>query len=109
MELEIIEEHPVTFVELKEKLETLKKSQELSFRAKRTVEYLGKFAKESLKEQKEKKEKLQALELARLKEKHIVKILDVAPEDADSLKAVLSSESITIKQEDMQKVLECVK
>ena len=108
-EIEIVEEMPLTLAEVRDKLEALKKSQELSFRAKKASEYLGKFAKETQKEIKAAKEKLQGLDIVRLKDKHIVKILDLHPEDLESLKVILSAENISIKPEDLQKVLECVK
>ena len=55
------------------------------------------------------RQKLQALDILRLKEKHIVKLLDLMPEDLESLKIIFAGEDLTLKQEDLQKVLECLR
>ncbi len=108
-EIEMLEEAPLTLVEVREKLENMKKGQDLSFRGNRTHGYVTKFAKGKQAEVEEMKKKLKALDIVRLKDRHIAKIIDICPEDPETLKAILSGESITVKQEDLQKVLECVK
>lgn len=109
-EIQIIKEEPLTLSELKVKLEqTKKRDKELSFKAKKTMDYLNIFANTPDKKIKETKKKLQDLDISRLKERHIVKILDISPQDLDSLKIILSGENITLKQEDLQRILECLK
>ena len=54
------------------------------------------------------KKKIEELNISRLKERHIVKLIDVMPKDIDSLKMILSGESLTLKEEDYQKLLEAL-
>jgi len=109
VEIEIIEENSLTMTELKEKLQDIKKSQELSFRGNKTLDYLNNFTKLSAKQVNEIKEKLKSLDIIRLKDKHIVKIIDIMPQDLESLKTILTQDNITVKAEELEKVLECLK
>ena len=109
-EIETIEEKPVTLTDVKMLLEKIeKRDKELNEKAKKTVEYVNKINKKTEKDIKEVRSKLDKLDMIRLKGRHIVKIMDIMPYDADSLKALFSSEPITLKQEDIQKILECLK
>lgn len=108
-ELEVIEEMPLTMAELKEKLQSIKKSQDLSFRGNKTMEYINNFVKISAKQVNEIKAKIKELDIIRLKDKHISKIIDIMPQDAENLKTVLVQDNITVKPEDLEKLLECLK
>lgn len=107
-EIEVIKETPIAMVELKEKLTQLKKHHDLSFRATKTLEYLNNFATKKQKEIEEAKKKLQELNILRLKESHIIKILDLQPKDPETLKAILANENVTLKPEELKKVVECI-
>ncbi|MFH1376956.1 MAG: hypothetical protein ABIH25_04960 [Candidatus Woesearchaeota archaeon] len=105
--MEIIKETPLCLPEMKEKLEIFKKrDKELNFRAKKVEGYLNHATK--IKDYKEFKKDLESLELSRLKEKHTALIINICPKDEDSLKTILSSENLTLKKEDMTKILEVV-
>lgn len=103
-QIKIIEERPLTLPEVKVIIE--KKE---SLRIKKTLDYINKFTKQKPKQVKELKDKIKNLGLTRLKDKTIAKIIDLKPEDKDSLKMILSQENLTIKQEDLQKILGCLK
>lgn len=108
--IEIIEEKPLTMVETRELLSQIeKRDKELPTRTQKTKEYLNKFAKLSIKEVNELKEKLLKLNITRLKERTIAKLIDVNPKDIDSLRTILTAENLTLKQEDLQKIVECLK
>ena len=108
--LEIIEEEPLTMVDVKEELIKIeKREKELTVRASKANEYLTKFVKIDKKTSDDLKEKLHKLEILRLKDKHITKIIDVQPEDIDSLKALFAGDNLTFKQEELEKVLACIK
>tara|TARA_Y100000310_G_C20700699_1_gene829582 strand:+ start:1312 stop:1659 length:348 start_codon:yes stop_codon:yes gene_type:complete len=109
-EIEVIRESPLTRAEVTERMKAIKKNcDELSFRATKTHEYLEVFGKADLKTAKALREGLEKLEIQRLKERHIAKLVEIAPEDGDSIKAILSSENITLKQDDLQKIVDCLK
>ncbi len=106
-EIEVMQETPLTMKELMEKLNDVKKrDKELGFRAKKTLDYLASFVEKKQKE--DLKKALVELGIPRLKEKHIVKITDINPGDIDSLKALLVGENLTLKQEDLKRILECL-
>lgn len=106
-ELKIINENPISMMDTHAKLKEIKKnSEELSFRAQKCEEYLKLFAKN--KKATELYKKVEGLEIPRIKDRHIIKIIDLMPEDLDSLKIVMSGELLTITDEDMKKILEVI-
>ncbi len=108
--LELIDEQPLTMVEVNEELDKIeKRDKELTIRAKKAKEYLNKFAEGKGKEVEELKKKIKDLNIPRLKDNHIAKIIDIKPKDVDGLKSIFGGEEISFKQEDLQKVLECIK
>lgn len=108
-EIEIVSEKPLILPEVKEMLAEIKKNAELGFRANKTTEYTELFVKQKPSEAADIKKKLEELNIMRLKDKVIAKIIDLAPTDAESLKMILATENITVKQEDLGKILECLK
>jgi DNA-directed RNA polymerase subunit F len=109
--IEIIEETPLTLVEMKERLAKVeKRDKELNFRATKTKEYLNTFTKnEELKKSEELKNKIKELNIPRLKDRQIVKIVDIMPQDMDGLKIIFVGENITVKNEDLEKILQVIK
>lgn len=106
---EIISEIPIPLIEVKRKLEEVKKrDEELSFRGKKTEEYLKSIKTKDKKVEDIRKE-LETLDIIRLKPRTIIKIIDLLPQDADSLKLILSGENITLKKEDVDKIIAAVK
>src|SRR3989344_2855342 len=108
-EIEIVSEKPLTLPEVKEMIVEVKKNGELGFRANKTIEYTELFVKQKPSETAEMKKKIEELNIMRLKDKVITKIVDLMPADAESLKMILATENITVKQEDLVKILECLK
>ncbi len=109
-EIEINKETPLTYSEVKTKLDKIKKiTPELGFRAKKAQEFLEAFAKDTPKQTEALKEKLNNLNIQRLKEKHVAQLINIHPEDEDSIKAILSSDNLTLKQEDVKKIVDCLK
>lgn len=105
-DLKVLNERALTLSELKDKLETIeKRDKELSFRANKTKEYLNSFSTKKFKEMEALKKKIEELNVPRLKDRHIAKIIDIAPKDYDSIKLLLSGEAITVKEEDLKKIL----
>ncbi len=109
-DLKILNERPISSIELKEKIGAIKKrDKELTKKALKTEEYLNVFVKMKPKEAEEIKKKIINLNISRLRDRHIVKILDIMPKDLESLKLLFTGENITIKQEDLTKILEVIK
>ena len=98
-------ETPMTAVEVKETLEKIKaKEGELNYRAGKTFEYLEQFAKLGPKKAKELYEKLQKLAIPRVKEQHIVKLIDVMPKTAKDVKTVLQGYAVTVTNDNLDKI-----
>ena len=106
----LIAERPITMVELAEDLEKLEKDEkELNFRSNKTKTYLSHFAKISFKDVKEITKKIKKLEIPRLKDRQIVKVIDILPKDIDDLRMVFVGEITTVNDENMKKILDVVK
>ena len=108
--IKLIQETPISLSEIKEKLHEIEsKDKELSFRANKVKDYLNKLVKLDKKTTSELKQKLLSLDIPRLKDRQIIKIIDVLPEDIEELRAVFTGEVTTITQENMEKIVEAVK
>lgn len=108
--IKLIQETSISLPEIKEKLHEVEaRDKELSFRANKVKDYLNKLVRLDKKTATELKQKLISLDIPRLKDRQIIKIIDVLPEDLEELRAVFTGEVTTITQENMEKILEAVK
>ena len=107
-EFQILEEKPLSLVEVRHSLKNLQAEEPLSFRAEKTNAYLEAFSLYSEKDAQELIGKIVALNILRLKDRHIVKIIDLMPKDLDSLRLLLTNETLTIKDEDLKKILDVI-
>jgi DNA-directed RNA polymerase subunit F len=106
----LIQESPIPLPELKEKLETIeKRDKELTFRGNKVRDYLNKLVKLDIKQSAELKKKLQDLEIPRVKDRQIIKIIDILPEDIEDLRAVFTGETTTVTQENLERIVTTVK
>lgn len=106
---ELIEKHPMNIVEVKAALEKIKESEpELNFRAQKTEEYAQDFAKIGLKDAKELLEKLKGLEIPRLKENHLHKLIDILPTNEKHVKIVLAPYNVTLTAEQNKKLADTI-
>lgn len=109
-EIEIVSENPVTLTELREKLKDIKKrDKELTFRANKTLEYIETFSAIKVEKAIALKKSILDLNIGRLKERHVIKVIDVMPKDLDSLKAIFTGENLTLKAEDLTKIMDILK
>lgn len=107
---QIIEQKPLTMTELKEELHKIKKrDKELNFRANKTEEYLSQFSKYDYAKVKELMEKIDKLKIPRLKEEYLIKIIDLMPTTVDDLRSLLQGYTVTVKTENMKKIVEIIK
>jgi len=100
-------ETPINMAQLKEELAKIKKrDKELNFRATKTEEYLNQFV--TLKNPNELVEKLTKLDIPRLKENHINKIVDTLPATVKDLKVILHGYTLTVNNENLKKIADTV-
>ena len=107
----IINEIPMSMVEVKAELNKIKKRDgELSFRANKTEDYLNYFTTLSQKKTKEIYKSLEDLNIPRLKDVHIIKLIDILPTHTDDVKAVLQGyATLTVSQENQKKIASTIK
>lgn len=107
---EFIEESPLSLADVKESIENIEeRDKELNYRSNKTKEYLQIFVKLTKEEKLELQKKLIGLDLVRLKEAHIAKILDFLPKNVEELKVILQAYPITMPKKDMESIVAVVK
>jgi len=107
---EIISEKPITLTELKQEIDKIKKrDKELNFRVGKTEEYLSHFITLSKAKEEELIKKLEKLNVPRLREIHITKIVDILPKTLDELKIILQGYTITVNNDNLKKIVDVVK
>jgi len=107
--IEIVSETPITMAEAKHEIEKIKKRDtELNFRSLKTDEYLGSFTKLDKKTSDEIYKKIDELQLPRMKREHIIKIIDLMPEDVEELKVVLQGYTLTLSSENLKKIADII-
>ncbi len=102
---EVIEEVPLNLVEVKELLKKIKdRDQELNFRTQKTMEYLEAIPTIKPKSAKELKEKLEALNIPRMKDMYVHKIIDVMPQTAEGVKTLFNGLNVAITADNIKKI-----
>lgn len=105
----IVEEGPISMVQMKEELESIKKNEkELNFRSNKTYDYLTQFVHMNKKKYDELYKKIENLKIPRLRDQHIIKIIDLMPGTIDEMKAVLQSYTMTVSNENLKKIVEII-
>ena|SRR3989338_810168 len=102
--MKVLKEAPISMSDLKHEMEKIKKrDKELSFRSARSEEYLNQFvAKDTTKLA----DTLRKLDISRLKEEYIIKIVDILPKSVEDLKVVLHGYTATLTKEHLQKIVD---
>jgi len=76
---------------------------------KETLVHIKKFIKLSPEKAKKLKAELKELDIMKIGNRHIVKIIDLLPEDAEDLRKILSGEEVSLDENEINKILEVVK
>ena len=87
-----------------EAMEYVKKSKDSGTEVK---DFIKKFTSLSPKEAKELREKLEKLDLMKLRTEHIVKVIDLMPENAEDLNKIFSD--VSLDEDETKKILETIK
>jgi DNA-directed RNA polymerase subunit F len=107
--IEVLEKKSINLSELKEELSEIKKRDgELSFRAQKTEEYITELALVKPKQAAELFKEIEKLNVPRLKDVQINKIIDMMPKGIPELKVVLQGYSIPVTNENMKKIVDLV-
>ncbi len=107
MAVQIISETPISAYQLKTELDKIKKrDKELNFRAAKTEEHL--ISAGVPKNLEPLFEKISKMDVPRLKEQYIRKIIDIMPITIKDLKVVLQGYNVSITNENMKKIADAV-
>jgi DNA-directed RNA polymerase subunit F len=104
---QIIEEKEISMVELADELSRIKKRDtELNFRGQKTEEYLGTFVTQKPKDVQEISQKIEKLNIPRLKQTQIIKMIDIMPKNLEDLKTIMQSYTLTVTDDNLKKINE---
>ncbi len=102
----ILEETSVPLFVVKEALQANQKQGELNFRANKTLDFLNQVPMVKKKDGEKLMAELQKLEIPRMKDVHINKLVDTMPATVEEIKSVLSAYTITVSKENLDKIHE---
>jgi DNA-directed RNA polymerase subunit F len=105
--MNVIETNPTSMAESKEILSSREKKKELSYEQKLALEHLNKFTKLSPEQAKKLLEELSGV--LRMSQETMVQILNFLPKNADELRMIFSREKFSLKEDEINKILEIVK
>jgi len=103
---EIIEERPVSLSHVKKFLSDNEKKGELNFRANKTLDYVKQFKLKSMKDVASITKKIEELDIPRMKDIHILKIIDIMPATVDELKVVMQGSGLTLNNDHLKKIVD---
>jgi DNA-directed RNA polymerase subunit F len=107
---EIIGKEPMSLAELKSALSNIQKRDgEPNFRVGKTIDYLNHFKPLSKTAAAELTKKLLSADIPRLRDEHIVKIVDLLPSNVEEVKVILQGYALTVTKENMSKIVDIVK
>ncbi len=102
-DIKIISEVPMNLHQLQDELKAIRKrDSELNFRATKSEDYLNSIP--SLKDHDALYKKIAALEIPRLRDQHIHKIVELLPTAPQDLKVVLQGYTLNISQDNIKKI-----
>ncbi|HLD88736.1 MAG TPA: hypothetical protein VI894_00870 [Candidatus Nanoarchaeia archaeon] len=105
----VVSEKTATMSEVKAELEKIKKRDtDLNFRSAKTYDYLNQFVSLTDNEAKELFDKIMKLDVPRLRDVHINKIIDLMPSTINELKIILHSYTTTVSNENMKKIIDAM-
>jgi DNA-directed RNA polymerase subunit F len=105
--MKVVSSRPLSLAEVREIFEEKEKKEQLSYEQQQVLEHAKKFATESAKEAKEIIKKLEANK--KLNEETIVKIVDIKPKKAETLKLILLKDKIELTDEEINEILKLFK
>ena len=109
MKQKIITETPISIAEVKQTLDSIKEKEgELNYRAGKTFEYLEQFSRIDAKQAKKLSDALVALEIPRLRDNHIAKLVDIRPMKGKEVKTVLQGYAVTITNDNLDKIAKAI-
>ena len=98
-----------TFIPISKVKDILKEVKDKTYEQKTAYEHVKKFSKISTEKAEKLIKELLELEMRKLKEHQVVKIVDLMPKSLKEIKLILEKSQIPFKDEELLKILEIVK
>lgn len=105
--MKVIETKPVSMAEAKEIMTSLEKEKELNYEQKLALEHLKKFTKLKALDAKKFLEEISSI--LRMSPETLVQIANIMPKNADELRMIFAREKFSLKEEEINKILEIIK
>ena len=106
---EIISQQPVHPSKVLSHIEQKVEEKELKYREEKILEYLKDSNKLSLEEFNTAFEELKALEIPRLEDSHLIKILEILPRNGVELRSIVSHGGVVVVDDVVTQILDIVK
>jgi DNA-directed RNA polymerase subunit F len=108
--MEILEENPINIWELEEEIKKIKKrDKEVNYRVGKVEDFLNFCQKTKPSSHKDLKKELLELNVPRLREQHINKLIDIMPTTSDEVKVVLDGYPITVAKTNFDAIAKVIK
>lgn len=112
--MKIKEMKPIGLQEVSEEIKKIIKRDEeqgleKNFRLNKTTEYLKDFLTLTKKQMQDLRKEIEDLQIPRLKEEHIFKIIDTLPQTQEEVSLLFAGQTITISQDNVKKIAEITK
>ncbi|PIO00333.1 hypothetical protein COT72_01350 [archaeon CG10_big_fil_rev_8_21_14_0_10_43_11] len=104
----IIQKEPLTIAEVQNAL-SKRADAERNYEQKLVWEHVSKFKKLGVREARKLVEELQKLELRRLKDEHIIQIVDVLPKNLKELKSIFATAKFNLHEDEYKQIIDVVK
>jgi DNA-directed RNA polymerase subunit F len=106
MNPKILEEKPISLYDLKDEIKKIqKRDPQLSIRTGKSEEYINQFSTLKEKEVEAIEKDISDMNIPRMKDLHIKKIIDTLPTSVEELKVIMQGYAITMTKENMQKII----
>lgn len=105
--MNVKDEKVVSWAEAKKIISDKEKNKEFAYEQKNALDHLRKFCKLPEKKYEKMIEELRGIE--KLKEKHIVSIINFLPENQNDLRVLFANERLVLTDEEKRKILKIVK
>lgn len=105
----IISSEPISNSEVLDLISKKSDSMELTYREEKSLDYLKKVVKNSVEETNQLFNEILALQVPRLEEIHIKKIIEIMPSSGTQLRAVVSNTGTILVDENVTKILDLLK
>lgn len=106
---EVINQKPVHSSKVYEEITSKTQNREQTYREEKILDYLKKTNKLSTKDFDSAFQELVALEIPRIEEKHLVKILEIMPQNGTELRAIISHGGVVVVDDIVTQILDVIK